>query len=173
MEKDGLEREITCCISGHRPEKLPFGWRDEAAYSKLKNAIRLEIIKAAESGYRNFISGMALGVDTWAAEEVVNLREQGFDVRLIAALPCPEQDSRWPKDARERFKNLLAKADGVYVISDRYTPFCMGARNLWMVEHSSLLIAVFNGRQSGTYNTIFHAECFGLNIVVINPDNIV
>lgn len=165
-------RSKTCCISGHRPDKLPFGYRDEFIYSKLKQAIRSEIIKAVESGYSNFISGMAQGVDTWAAEEVVDLRENGSDVRLIAALPCPNQDKRWSSEARLRFRNILSKADEIHTISDRYSPFCMGARNLWMVEQSSRLIAVFSGKQSGTANTIFHAQQFGLNIVLIDPDNI-
>ena len=171
MDRGKTQRGVTCCISGHRPDKLPFGWCDERAYQGLKQALRSEIIKSARCGYRYFISGMAQGVDTWAAEEVIRLRQSGFDVRLVAALSCPQQDRHWPQKARIRFSELLSKADEIHIISERYTPFCMGARNLWMVENSSRLIAVFGGGQSGTANTIRHARRFGLEIILIDPCN--
>lgn len=31
-------------------------------------------------------------------------------------------------------------------------------RNIWMVDHSALLIAVFNGEPGGTLNTIQYAQ---------------
>lgn len=164
------ERHFTCCFTGHRPDKLPSGWRqNHPACASLRAALRTEIEKATAGGYRRFISGMAQGADMWAAEEVLSLRDMGYPVRLVAALPCPDQDLRWPADAREKFKELLGRADEVHTLSERYTRFCMGARNLWMVRHSSMVIALFDGSRGGTANTLAHAQRLGLNIVRINP----
>jgi uncharacterized phage-like protein YoqJ len=95
------------------------------------------------------------------------LQDKGSDIRLIAALPCPKQDARWCAEDRRRFHALLERADDIHILCDRYTPYCMGACNLWMVEQSSLLIAVFDGSPGGTANTIAHAERLGLRIVRI------
>ena len=75
------ERAVSCCFTGHRPEKLGFSeWQIKAALEK-------EIRAAASVGYTVFISGMARGVDLWAAELVLGLREKGEALRLICALP--------------------------------------------------------------------------------------
>lgn len=38
-------------------------------------------------------------------------------------------------------------------------------RNEWMVDRSSLVIAVFNGEQSGTKNTIDYAKAHGIEVL--------
>jgi uncharacterized phage-like protein YoqJ len=48
-------------------------------------------------------------------------------------------------------------ADLVRYISQRYDSKCFQIRNEWMVNHSSRMIAVFNGKPSGTTNTIDYA----------------
>ena len=170
MDIDQFQRHEICCFTGHRPDKLPSGWeQDGAVCARLREALRNAIRQAADEGYRCFISGMAQGVDTWAAEEVLALKQRGADVSLFAALPCPSQDARWPAPPRARYRSLLARADGQMTLCERYTPYCMGARNLWMVEHASRLIAVFDGSPGGTANTVKHAENFGLDIVRIIP----
>ena len=40
-------------------------------------------------------------------------------------------------------------------------------RNEWMVDHSSRVIAVFNGEPSGTKNTIDYAEKSACNIMIL------
>ena len=164
------DRAGTCCFTGHRPNRLPSGYRrDPSACAPLRSALREAILQAVRDGFTTFVSGMALGVDTWAAEEVLALKAAGQPLRLIAALPCPEQDARWGETDRQQYRALLERADDVFLASDRYTPYCMGARNRWMTAHSSRLIAVFDGGSGGTANTVRYADEQGLEIVRIDP----
>lgn len=165
-----IERATCCCVAGHRPGRLPSGWkREPAACSPVRSALRRAVVQAAQEGYRTFLSGMALGVDTWAAEEVLALRDEGWPVRLVAALPCPGQDSRWSPGDRRTYRDLLRLADAVYTVSPAYAPYCMGARNRWMIERASRLIAVYDGGPGGTADTVRLAEKRGLSIVKIDP----
>ncbi len=41
-------------------------------------------------------------------------------------------------------------------------------RNEWMVDHSSRVIAVFNGEPSGTKNTLDYAQCKEVTVKMIN-----
>ena len=166
-----IERGSACCFTGHRPGKLPGGYAD--AHARLRRALREAIAQAIGDGYDTFISGMALGCDTWAAEEVLALREAGTPIRLVAACPCLGQDSRWPAPERARYRALLARADAVYTACDCYTPYCMGARNLWMVEHAKRLIAVFDGSSGGTANTVRLAQEHGLELIRLDPSDYV
>ena len=55
------------------------------------------------------------------------------------------------------------------VVSETYTPNCMQRRNRYMVDHASLLIAVFDGQSGGTRNTIQYAMERGIQIVDMPP----
>ena len=74
-------RQHRCCFAGHRPERL--GMLESEVISCLKEEIRTAIA----DGFQTFISGVARGVDLWAAEIVLALRDEGAAVRLICASP--------------------------------------------------------------------------------------
>ena len=63
--------------------------------------------------------------------------------------------------------SLLSACDIVTYVSHMYSPDCMMKRNQYMIDRSSLLIACFNGRSSGTMNTILYAERAGVNTVIL------
>ena len=62
----------TCAFTGHRPQNLPFGFNEEDERCiDLKKTLREQIINLIENeGVTHFISGMAIGVDMYAAEIV-------------------------------------------------------------------------------------------------------
>ena len=147
------DKEKTCCFTGHRPAKLPWGSRESdprCAELKLELAARIEAIY--ELGYRHFICGMAIGCDTFFAE---------------AAVPCGSQPDKWTKAQRLRYNELLNRCDTVTVLQYGYTDDCMMQRNRYMVDRSSLLLACFDGRPGGTMSTIVYAERQGLKTVII------
>lgn len=161
-------REISCAFTGHRPEKLPWGSREEdprcrALQAHIYNAAE----QAAESGYRHFLCGMARGCDTWFAQAVLALKERFPDVTLEAAIPCADQALRWNRADRARYEALLARCDVRTVLAETYTPGCMQRRNRYLVDHSSLLIAVHDGLPGGTQNTIAYAFSQRLNVAVL------
>lgn len=161
----------TACFTGHRSQKLP--WRfneDDERCKAMKKTLRAEIEKAIQRGYRTFLCGMALGFDTICAETVLDFKEQYGDIRIIGALPCRTQDKMWSPKDKKRYGELLKRLDGVRCIYDEYAGAeCMLERNRYMVENSSLLIALFNGLAGGTKSTIDYARKKGLEIVIIRP----
>ena len=165
------EREITCCFTGHRPVKLPWGMREtDPRCVALKARISATLDGIYESGYRRFICGMAIGCDTFFAEAVLALKQQHGDVTLEAAVPCDSQADRWTRSQREHYEELLSRCDVVTHVSHTYSPGCMMKRNEYMIDASSLLLACFNGRSSGTMNTILYAERSGVRTIILDID---
>lgn len=160
--------EKTCCFTGHRAAKLPWGHNEaDPRCVRLKRELYSAISRLYAIGYRRFICGMALGCDMYFAEAVLELKEEHPDVFLEAAVPCPDQDSRWSRAGRERYAGLLESCDRYTLISERYTYTCMAERNSYMIAQSSLLVAVFSGERGGTFNTIREAVSLGRRIVEI------
>lgn len=147
-----------CCFTGHRPEKLNRPERE------IKLELKKEICRALEDNFTVFISGMARGVDIWAAEIVLQLRKDGIPVRLICACPYPGFERNWSNIWQTRYTAILSAADLVRFISPCYSSRCFQVRNEWMVNHSSNVIAVFNGQPSGTKNTIEYAQQQGISV---------
>ena len=162
-------RDVTCCFTGHRPSKLPWGTRDKderCLALKAEIAMRLEGIYQA--GYRHFVCGMALGCDTFFAEAVQALKKKYQDVSLEAAVPCRTQASKWNPVQREKYYELLCSCDRVTIMQEEYTPGCMMRRNQYMADCSSLMLACFNGRPGGTMSTIVYAQRHGVKVLIID-----
>ena len=162
------ERALTCCFTGHRPQKLPWGGREtdpRCLALKAELAARLEGLY--ELGCRRFLCGMAIGCDMYFAEAVLALREAHPDVRLEAAIPFGDQPGRWNERQRRRYNGLIDAADAVTVLQTVYTPECMMRRNRWMVDRSGILLACCDGRPGGTMNTILYAERSGVRVILI------
>lgn len=145
------KRSHRVCFTGHRPEKLTrFEWL-------IKRDLEKQIRLAIADGMNVFISGMARGVDIWAAEIVLKLRDAGEPIRLMCACPYDGFEQSWSQEWRERYLAILAAADYVKYVCPGYSRSCFQIRNEWMVNHAARLIAVFNNQPSGTMNTIEYA----------------
>ena len=140
-------REISCCFTGHRPTKLPWGSNEnDPRCAALKEDLYCNLLGIYEAGYRHFICGMAIGCDMYFAEAVLRLKEIYPDITLEAAIPCGSQPDRWNAGLRKRYNDILDKCSQVTVLQINYSPDCMQKRNQYMVDSSSLLLACFDGR---------------------------
>lgn len=163
-----MDKEKTCCFTGHRPEKLPWGVReDDPRCVELKQELRRAAEQAYQDGFRHFISGMARGCDQYFVEIVLEMRSKYGDVTLEAAIPCEEQADRWKEEERKRYLELVAQCDLETVVQRKYDKGCMRRRNRYMVDRSSRLIAAYDGMQGGTMYTIHHALQSGVNVVMV------
>lgn len=167
-------KKQTACFTGHRPQKLPWGFNEDSIDCiGMKEIAKIEIQNAIINyGITHFISGMAIGFDMIAAELVLELKKYYPFITLECAIPCKEQDKLWREQQKERYKYILSKADKITYVSDRpYFDGCMKKRNEYMIDNSSVLIALFNGKAGGTKQTVDYAKEKGLKVEIINPNS--
>ena len=164
-------KPITCCFTGHRTNKLPWGDQEgDPRCLRLKARLLDAVRSAYDNGFRHFICGMAMGCDFYFAEAVLSLRAERPEITLEAAIPCPTQSDSWTAAEQERYRRLLSCCDYETLVQDHYSPGCMQRRNRYMVDHSALVIAVFNGQSGGTRQTLAYALAQGIPFVDINPE---
>ena len=162
----------TACFTGHRPQSLPCGFDEtHPACIKIKNQLQKLIIGLIEKkNVTHFISGVALGIDTWAAEIVLELKDDYPNITLEAAVPCRSQADRWNIAAKKRYNRLLSLCDKVTYVNEAYTKDCMMERNIYMVDNSDYVVAVWNGKPSGTGKTVKYAVSRDKNVFYIDLD---
>ena len=149
---------MCCAFTGHRAQKLPWTYDElDPRCLDLKRRIADTVESVYLSGFDRFICGMAEGCDLYFCEAVIELRSRFPEIRLEGAVPFSGQADRWLPSEKERYNRLLSQCDRVTVLQDRYTSGCMMKRNRYMVDHSDLLIACFDGQSGGTLNTLRYA----------------
>lgn len=165
---DGLyNRSTTCCFTGHRCQKLPWRFKEnDIRCIEMKATAKTKIIDAIHKGYDTFISGMAIGFDMICAELILEIKKD-YPIRLVCALPCRTQPNPWKPEYQVRYFKILEQADAVHCLQENYSDTCMHIRNQFMINNSSLVIALYNGLPGGTASTISYAKRQGLTAEII------
>lgn len=162
------DNRLKCAFTGHREDKLAANWSE---YSKACSELKQNLADAVEhiynSGIYYFICGMAHGCDMYFAEAVLALKNNHPDIILEAAIPYAGQAGRWRGNLKLRYDEILSKCDVKTVLQQTYTRDCMMRRNMYMVDNSAVLVAVYSGAAGGTRNTLLYAMRKGLQIVEI------
>lgn len=154
-----FDKEKTCAFTGHRPQKLNI---DE---KRAKQLLTIAIRNAINAGYNTFISGMAMGIDIWAAEVVLDLKKENPSIHLVCALPYSTFYRGRSRLESEKYHSILSQADVTHISFPFYDPRSYQSRNIWMVDNSNLIIAFFSGEFGGTKNTIDYAKKEGIEII--------
>ena len=142
---------MNVAFTGHRPDKLG-GYNDR---TNKRSWFMTEIDKIIRGLGPDIeiISGMALGVDQWAAEYAASKK-----IPFYAYVPFKGQECKWPSVSKAHYGLLLNMAKEVkYICDSGYAPWKMQKRNEAMVDDCDLLIAVWNGAPGGTENCIKYA----------------
>ena len=159
---------MVCAVTGHRPEKLPWG-KDESdpRCEAVKVILAKRLQEAWDMGCRTFLCGMARGCDMYFAEAVTALRQREPSARLVAMVPCPEQAHRWSRADRERYETLCAACDRVEILEPAYSEGCMLRRNKAMLELADVLISIHDGSPGGTANAVRCGKKRGIPILPV------
>lgn len=160
---------LKCCFTGLRPQKLSFSENSEIYKLILKklDQILKQLINAYHVNY--FISGMALGWDTWCAKEILVLKNEYPEIILECALPCKNQDKYWNISDKISYQEVLSHSDKVTYIQHNFSYNGIMERNRYMVDCSRYVIALWDGQSGGTEKTLRYAIDQNKRIIVLNP----
>ena len=159
MDKLFLNKSQSVAFTGHRNI---YGSKRQELRAAVDNAL----IELYQSGYRNFINGMAMGFDLLAASAVIALKRRFSDVKLIAVVPYRNQSEKFSEYEQKRYQYALQNADEVIVLREKYSNGCLLRRNDYMLAHASGLIAFYDGKpKGGTFYTICRASESSMPII--------
>lgn len=178
MEVD-LQMELyTCAVTGHRPTRFKWKYNENNnGCKRLKKRMKEQFTLLYEKGVRRFYVGGALGVDMWAGEILLQMKElpDYKDIHLIVVLPFDGYNKTWDSQSKNRLQFLLNhSAENIIVGQRTQAPaVCYKLRNYYMINHADCLLAVYDDNRSirsGTGMTVNYARKRELKIKLIHPD---
>jgi ribonuclease HI/uncharacterized phage-like protein YoqJ len=133
-------------VLGHRPPEM--GGYDSPALDVVRGQLR-EIIEAKvelHDGALSVVSGLRLGAEMLGAEAAVQA-----GASLVAVLPFPDPDAKWPAASRKRFATLVDAAATTLTLETKVpssTQLVAGSlrrRDSWLMRNVDEAILVWNG----------------------------
>ncbi len=134
----------TCAFTGHR--RLD----GDCTNYLVEQAVRSLI----DEGVEFFYNGMAMGFDLLCAECVLSLKEEFPKIKLIACLPCYGQERNYSEKDKQRYVNILKRADESILLSETYFQGCMLVRDRYMADKADVLVAYKRKSVGGTAYTV-------------------
>jgi uncharacterized phage-like protein YoqJ len=147
---------VTIAITGHRPEDLQnFDWIRETLASVLK-----------EENPDLLYQGMAAGADLLAAQVSYEL-----GIPYVATKPWAGHSPR--TEDRVLYQEILDRAESIVEVDpdeDFAGVWVYHNRNKYMVDHADLVVAIWNGKETGgTATCTKYARDKGKLVIQINP----
>lgn len=150
------------CFTGHR-------YISKTILEETLLELRHFLEQAIEKGVLDFYTGGAIGWDTYAAELILELKEQYPEIALHLVLPCSreEQTKHWTTQQLQAYDKIYIQADDCEFIAEDYTKTCMKERNQRLVDLADCCICYcrdYEGR-TGTAQTIRMAKQKGIPVI--------
>lgn len=138
----------SCAFTGHR--NIGEDFSPKLLWETIENY--------AKKGVVDFYNGMAQGFDLLAAEATLLLKKSYPQIRLIACIPCYNQEKSYSDTDKARYVSILQRADEKILLSENYHRGCMLMRNQYMVEHADALIAYCKKEKGGAAYTVKYCQ---------------
>lgn len=134
----------TCMFTGHRILEEDF----------CEKILKMQIENVIKRGVVTFLTGMAIGFDMVASKIVLSLKRKYKHIKLIACIPCENQEKYYSIHDKKNYKNILNKVDEIRYISTTYYNGCMLKRDRYMADLSDVMISYCKKSKSGTAYTV-------------------
>lgn len=168
---NNIKAEAAATFIGPHITRYHFGGKeDHPDCMQIKKDLRKTIVTLyRETGIYQYLSGVSPGIDMWGAEAVLELQKEYPALELYCVVPYSGQADKWSSKNQARYAHILHQSTGTIQLSDStYIPGCYRELNVFLVEHTHILIAAF-GRVRRPKNGSVHR----INIAMKNGNRII
>lgn len=164
-----VSRLNTCCFIGSCTRNSLVLFEEETPHFKeIKSKVQESVVYLIEKlSVTNFISGMDIGFEQFAAEAVLEMKEKYPQITLEGVLPHEMHSINWSTDQRKKYYSIMEKSDREVLLQYHYTDDCMRKRNLYMINKCKHII-FFKDGTGNTDNLILFTKSKGRNVIVID-----
>jgi uncharacterized phage-like protein YoqJ len=139
-------------ITGYKAAELGIFSLKHPGIAIIKKAIKKQIIALIDEGLEWIIVSGQWGVEFWAAEAALELREMYTNLQLAVITPFLEQEENWKEDKKSVYESMIKKANYVNSITkSKYEgPWQFKEKNKFLLRNSDGIIIVYDEENEGS-----------------------
>lgn len=167
-----LERLV---ITGYKAQELGIFSDTHPGIPIIKKAIQNQLIPLLENGLEWVILSGQLGVETWAAEVVMDLQLEYPELKYAIMTPFLDQEKNWNEAKQEKYEMILMQADFVTSLTKRpyEAPWQFVEKNKFFLKNSDGILIVYDEENEGSPKYIkklaeHYANKYEYEIFIIN-----
>lgn len=136
----------TLYISGYRSYELGIFQANDLKIAIIKNSLTMMLRQLIEEGLEWILIGGNLGVELWAAQSVLELKEEYPELKLGLVLPYADFGNQWKEQNKILLNQIKSTADYCNMTSKRpyENPTQLRNHTKFMLEHTGGLLVVYD-----------------------------
>ncbi|GAA0297436.1 putative phage-like protein YoqJ [Gracilibacillus halotolerans] len=125
----------TITLTGNRPWELAIQHPEDKRIAIIKEAIRRKLISMIDNGLEWVIMTGQIGVELWAAEIILDLKES-YPIKLGIFPPFLEYESRWPDFYQAKFQEIIEASDFYQPLYPKTYegPYQLKNKDNWLID---------------------------------------
>ncbi|WP_019241959.1 MULTISPECIES: DUF1273 domain-containing protein [Bacillus] len=146
-------------VTGYKNYELGIYSNEAKEVEYIKKALLRRLIHLIDDGLEWVIITGQLGVELWAAEVTLLLREQYPQLQLAVITPFLQQEANWSEKNKEYYEYIVSQADFVESISHKpyISPIQFKNRDQFLLQKSDGLLVVYDYEKEGSPQYIVKA----------------
>lgn len=133
-------------ISGYRSYEMNIFNQTDPKYLYLREFLKERMTRFIEEGVEWFVIGGQLGVELWAGEIILELKEEYPNVQLAIILPYTSFEENWNEANQALFKKVTHQADYVNFSSnkDYESPGQLKGNQVFMIRNTEGAFLIYD-----------------------------
>lgn len=141
----------TMTVTGYKSYELNIRSREDQRLPYIKLALKQRLIDFLENGGEWILTSGQLGVELWACEIALELKEE-YEIKYAIIPPFNHQEQRWSEEDQNLYHQLIQTADYYALLyqDDYKGPYQFKAKNNWLVEKSDSCLVLVDDQHPGS-----------------------
>lgn len=146
-------------VTGYKTFELGIFSENDERIIYIKEAIRRRLMQFIEEGLEWVLISGQLGLELWAGEVVLALKEEGFEIKLGVVPPFNGQSKRWQEEVQVKYEEICTLADFYQPIyNDEYKgPYQFQAKNNWLIQKTEGCLILLDEENHGSVKYFYDA----------------
>lgn len=133
-------------IAGYRPYELGIFKPDQEEVTVLKAFLKQKILEYIDNGTEWIIIQGYTGIDLYAGEAVIELKEEQYEIKLAVLMPFYEFNDRYNETDAATLQEVIKKCDfHDFIFKKKYdNPAMFKKINQFLISHTDQAIIVYD-----------------------------
>ena len=148
----GVKQVKTIYVTGYRAQELGIFNDKHPGIAVIKKALYDQLYQLCDAGLEWIVISGQLGVESWAAETVLELKKEFPNVKYSVITPFLEQEKNWNEQKQTQYIHIINNADFVTSVTKRpyEAPWQFIEKDKFIINNTDGILLVYDEDNEGS-----------------------